>query len=95
MYKACIFDLDGTLTDTLESMTRSVNLTLERMGLPVITLEQCREFVGSGARKLMERTLKACGDEDLVRIEEAMEIYGRVFAENCTYHVKLTELKRC
>ena len=38
MYKACIFDLDGTLTDTLESMTRSVNLTLERMGLPVITL---------------------------------------------------------
>ena len=88
MYKACIFDLDGTLTDTLESITRSVNLTLERMGLPVITLEQCREFVGSGARKLMERTLKSCGDEDLVRIEEAMEIYGRVFAENCTYHVK-------
>ena len=76
------------MTDTLESMTRSVNLTLERMGQPVITLEQCREFVGSGARKLMERTLKACGDEDLVRIEEAMEIYGRVFAENCTYHVK-------
>lgn len=88
MYKACIFDLDGTLTDTLESMTRSVNLTLEEMGLPVITLDQCREFVGSGARKLMERTLKTCGDEELVRIEEAMEIYGRVFAENCTYHVK-------
>lgn len=88
MYKACIFDLDGTLTDTLESMTRSVNLTLEEMGLPVITLDQCREFVGSGARKLMERTLKTCGDEELVRIEEAMKIYGRVFAENCTYHVK-------
>lgn len=88
MYKACIFDLDGTLTDTLESMTRSVNLTLEEMGLPVITLDQCREFVGSGARKLMERTLKTCGDEELVRIEEAMEIYGRVFAQNCTYHVK-------
>ena len=88
MYKACIFDLDGTLTDTLESMTRSVNLTLERMGLPVITLEQCREFVGSGARRLMENTLRACGDERLARIEEAMDIYSVVFAENCTYHAK-------
>ena len=32
MIKACIFDLDGTLTNTLESMTYSVNLTLEEMG---------------------------------------------------------------
>ena len=35
--KACIFDLDGTLTNTLESMTYSVNLTLEEMGLSKIT----------------------------------------------------------
>ena len=32
MYKACIFDLDGTLTDTLESIAHSVNLTLKQMG---------------------------------------------------------------
>ena len=35
--KACIFDLDGTLTNTLESMTYSVNLTLKEMGLSQIT----------------------------------------------------------
>ena len=54
MYKACIFDLDGTLTDTLESLTYSVNATLRELGLSQITDEQCKAFVGSGARKLIE-----------------------------------------
>ena len=85
--KACIFDLDGTLTNTLESMTYSVNLTLKEMGLSQITKEQCRMFVGNGARVLMEESLKAVGDTDASRIEEGMEIYGRIFDQNCTYHV--------
>lgn len=85
--KACIFDLDGTLTNTLESMTYSVNLTLKEMGLSQITKEQCRMFVGNGARVLMEESLKAVGDTDASRIEEGMKIYGRIFDQNCTYHV--------
>ena len=85
--KACIFDLDGTLTNTLESMTYSVNLTLEEMGLSKITKDQCRLFVGNGARVLMEKSLKAAGETDASRIEEGMEIYGRIFDRNCTYHV--------
>lgn len=85
--KACIFDLDGTLTNTLESMTYSVNLTLEEMELSKITKDQCRLFVGNGARVLMEKSLKAAGDTDASRIEEGMEIYGRIFDRNCTYHV--------
>ena len=85
--KASIFDLDGTLTNTLESMTYSVNLTLEEMGLSKITKDQCRLFVGNGARVLMEKSLKAAGDTDASRIEEGMEIYGRIFDRNCTYHV--------
>lgn len=87
MYKACIFDLDGTLTDTLESLTYSVNATLRELGLAQITDEQCKAFVGSGARKLIERSLKAAGDSKLGHMEEAMEVYGRIFKENCTYHV--------
>lgn len=87
MYKACIFDLDGTLTDTVESLTYSVNATLSELGLSQITEEQCKAFVGSGARKLVERSLKAAGDPELLHVEKAMEVYGRIFKEHCTYHV--------
>lgn len=88
MYKACIFDLDGTLTDTLESLTYSVNATLHEVGLGRITDEQCKSFVGNGARRLIEEALKATGDEKTLKIDEAMEAYGRIFKEHCTYHVK-------
>ncbi len=65
--KACIFDLDGTLTNTLESMTYSVNLTLKEMGLSQITKDQCRMFVGNGARVLIEESLKVSG---ILRLQE-------------------------
>lgn len=87
MYKACIFDLDGTLTDTLESLTFSVNETLKEMQLPEITMQQCREFVGNGARVLMEKAISVSGEGNRSRLNEAMEIYGRIFDANCTYHV--------
>ena len=89
--KACIFDLDGTLTNTLESMTYSVNLTLKEMGLSQITKDQCRMFVGNGARVLIEESLKVSGNPKASRIEEGMKIYGRIFDQNCTYPVTLYE----
>ena len=85
--KACIFDLDGTLTDTLESLAYSVKATLREMGLPEITTEQCRRFVGDGAKVLMERSLLAAGEKDLSRLEERLAVYRRIFDENCTYQV--------
>ncbi len=101
--KACIFDLDGTLTDTLESLTYSVAETLKEIGLNPITPEECRSFVGNGARVLMEKALKAAGDAGGDRLDVGMEIYGRIFDANCTYHVTpyegvrqmLAELKAC
>lgn len=88
MIKGCIFDLDGTLTDTLDSLVFSVCETLKEMKLPAITKEQCRAFVGNGARKLLEESLEASGDAGHTRIEEAMEIYKRIFDQNCMYCVK-------
>lgn len=85
--KACIFDLDGTLTNTLESLAYSVKATLREMDLPEITTEQCRRFVGDGARVLMERALKAVGEKELSRLEESLTVYRRIFDANCTYHV--------
>ena len=87
MYKACIFDLDGTLTDTLDSLTFSVNETLKEIGLPQITEDQCRIFVGNGAKVLIEKALRAGGDTELKHFDEAMAAYRRIFDENCTYHV--------
>ncbi len=84
----CIFDLDGTLTDTLESLVYATNQTLENLGLNPITVEQCRMFVGNGARKLVMAALEASGDGELTYMEEAMKLYLKIFSENCLYHVK-------
>ena len=81
MYKACIFDLDGTLTDTLESITYSVNLTMERMGLPPITMEQCRRFVGKRRQKAFGVYPAGVWDEEMSRMEEAMAVYGDDFCK--------------
>ena len=51
-----IFDLDGTLLDTLEDLTDSVNHAMKQFGFPVHTLEEVRSFVGNGAPKLIERS---------------------------------------
>ena len=57
MYDFYIFDLDGTLLDTLDDLADSVNATLEHYGFPLVTREQVREFVGNGMKNLMERAL--------------------------------------
>lgn len=84
MYKACIFDLDGTLTDSLESLTYSVNLMLKELGYNSITSKQCESFVGNGAKVLVEKALAAAGDRKLQHAEDAHKIYARVFDEHCT-----------
>lgn len=84
----CIFDLDGTLTDTLESLVYCTNKTLEELGMLPITEEECRAFVGNGAKRLIMSALEASGDGELSRLNEAMETYLRIFSENCLYHVK-------
>ena len=84
---ACIFDLDGTLANTLESLSFSVKETLREMGLPEITTDECRSFVGNGAKRLVESALRATGDENITRLDEGLEVYRRIFNAHCTYHV--------
>ena len=77
--QACIFDLDGTLLDTLQDLANSVNIALEDFGQPVRTVEEVRAFVGNGVRKLMQRAVPEGTDEDLgERIyERFLEVYAR------------------
>ena len=57
MKKLVIFDLDGTLLNTLEDLMDSVNFALERQGYPLRNLEEIRSFVGNGIRLLIERSV--------------------------------------
>ena len=53
-YETVIFDLDGTLLNTLEDLADAVNYALREMGMPERTIDEVRRFVGNGVRRLME-----------------------------------------
>lgn len=57
MYKLAIFDLDGTILDTLDDLFYSVNFSLNKNGLPERTKEEVRSFVGNGIRLLIDRAV--------------------------------------
>ncbi|MBQ2991761.1 MAG: HAD family hydrolase [Clostridia bacterium] len=71
--KAVIWDLDGTLLDTLDDLTASTNAALASCGLPARTKDEVRRFVGSGVRRLMEQAVGEPGAEhpDFDRIMDA------------------------
>jgi phosphoglycolate phosphatase len=56
-YDTYIFDLDGTLLNTLNDLTASTNYALQSYGMPTHSAEEVRSFVGNGLRKLMERAV--------------------------------------
>ena len=76
-YKAVLFDMDGTLLDTLADMAAAVNHILSVHGYPLRTVEEVRAFVGNGARKLMERALPpdVTGDAFEALLEEYRQWY--------------------
>ena len=57
MYKVFIFDLDGTLLDTLQDLANAVNYALRQHAMPEHSIDDVRRFVGNGVRLLMERAV--------------------------------------
>ena len=88
MYRCCIFDLDGTLVNSIWALTKSINDTMKQFGIDPIDTELCKRFVGEGYKKLVERALIHGGDKTLHHYEEALIVYQRVFKECCMYRVK-------
>ena len=96
--KLILFDLDGTLTDSGEGITKSVKLALDHFGIPAESLDDLRYFVGPPLR---DSFLKAGVPED--RIEEAIAVYRSRYTtvgkfENIPYPgipQLLSQLKDC
>jgi len=65
-YKAVIFDLDGTLLDTLEDIADSCNIVLEESGFPVHPVSEYKKFVGRGIRHLIKRMLPVSSITDTI-----------------------------
>lgn len=88
MKKAVIFDLDGTLSDSIYSIKYCGDKALAKVGYGPFDVEQYKYFVGDGAANLIKRALVAGGDSELTHFEEAFAEYKIIFKENCMYEVK-------
>lgn len=88
MYRCCIFDLDGTLLDTIGSLVYAVNGMLKHFDYPAMAEAQVKQFVGDGYEKLVERSLKFSGDEAQVHYQEALKVYMEIFRASTLYEVK-------
>ncbi len=99
-YSTYIFDLDGTLLNTLGDLCASCNYALKTMGFPERTLDEVRRFVGNGVAKLMERAVPAGTSAELTA--ETLSVFRQHYLEHgldttCPYdgiQEMLAELKR-
>ena len=79
-YKGVIFDLDGTLVDTLEDLAGAMNYGLEKLGEPAHSIEACRKMIGNGVSKFAERALDS-GKQHLHA--QLLEIMKKRYLEKC------------
>ena len=88
--KALIFDLDGTLADTIPTIAEAVNMTLSRMGYPSRTEDEVRSFIGRGPKHLITKSLgvdaQSSNDE---LITQALKLYDEMYAETYMHTDKL------
>lgn len=93
-YQLAIFDLDGTLLNTLEDLADSTNYIMRKFGYPERTLKEVRCFVGNGIRKLLERSAPVgTPAEEIDRMfEQFKEYYGAHCADKTKPYDGIMEL---
>ncbi len=80
-YTTVIFDLDGTLLDTLEDLMDAVNYALDKYGYPARTLSEIRSFLGNGVRNLMKCSLP--DGESNPDFEEILSAFRKYYTAHC------------
>lgn len=83
-----IFDIDGTLLYTIDSISYNINQTLKEFALKEVPTEKIREFVGNGPKVLIEKTLDYIEFEKSEKREEILDSYNKRYDENPTYLTK-------
>lgn len=81
MIKAIIFDLDGTLADTIYAINEGINLMLEELSYPKIGYNDVLSFVNYGARGYVEGALPKYAPRDKQYVDKALEIYNEKYAQ--------------
>ena len=81
MYKLVVFDLDGTLLDTLGDLAGSVNYALRKHGLRECSLQEVRSFLGNGIVRLMQNAVKNAVEG--VAFEEVFQTFRSHYLEHC------------
>ena len=81
MYQLAIFDLDGTLLDTLADLRQGINYALGTQGFASRSMAEVRAFVGNGIRKLVERAVPAGTSE--AQMDAVYEAFNPYYARHC------------
>jgi phosphoglycolate phosphatase len=84
--KGIIFDLDGTLLDTLPDLLYSINASLSELGYETIDDVKLKSFIGDGARNLVRRCIGDGATEEAV--DKLLAVYGRIYSANLTVRTK-------
>lgn len=84
MYSLAVFDLDGTILDTIDDLQLALNHTLDAHGMPLHTLAEVRAMVGNGLRRLMELACPA--DTPQAEVDAVFDDFCAYYAEHCNDH---------
>lgn len=84
-----IFDLDGTLVDSLDDIVHSVNFTLQKLGLESLSRDTIRGYVGDGIKMLLQRAVGTQTNVSDEWVERARKIYYEHHEEHCLDHVRM------
>ena len=88
-YKLAIFDLDGTILDTLEDLTDSTNHILSSNGYPTHSIDEVRSYVGNGIYMLIKRA--APNDTEEKEIQRLFEQFVSYYKDHCAIKTKAYE----
>ncbi len=87
MKKLCVFDLDGTLTDTLENLAYVTNAALGKFGISPSPTEKFKYFAGDGTKMLIKRVMEY-QNADMENYDACLKEYLDLFETKCSYLVK-------